>query len=232
MLSPSMEKKKQQSRSLWAARCRHFSPCCRDQRATLVQHGESEVRRDKPTSGCVWRWGSDACSAAASLMGLCPPGVAAGHLPWVATGRVAQGTRGSPSIVRTHPCACLQCLAFSYLAKPKLYPEKIPTCEWVKIETKGDIKCCMSKNPSYCSQLWKKMTIVYAIRPLLTFCFIFFPPAREQKQAEPDSSHFYNESQSGDAQFSVPAWEGWADSMRYISWSSSQVHSTCSGSFH
>lgn len=52
--------------------------------------------------------------------------------------------------------------------------------------------------------------IVYAVRPLLTFyfCITSFPPAKEQKQAEPDSSQFYKESRTCDPQFSVAAWEG------------------------
>lgn len=138
--------------------------------------------------------------------------------------------------VKIQPCDYLQFLAFWYFTKPKLHPEVIPAYEWVKIQAGGDIKRCVSQKPSYCSQLWKKTKtfIAYAIRPLLTFyfCIIFFPPAKEQKQAEHDPSHFYKESQTSDAQFSVATWEGWAKGMTCIIWRWLQVHPTRSGSFH
>lgn len=138
------------------------------------------------------------------------PGVAAGHLRWVAAGRVARGTRGSRPAWhgRTVPAAAseaashwsremgestslrnsaldyLHFLAFSYFMKPKLRPEVIPVYEWVKIQAEGDIKCCVSWKTSYCSQLWKKTTFpVYAIAALLSFyrSIVLFPPDKEQK---------------------------------------------------
>lgn len=48
------------------------------------------------------------------------------------------------------------------------------------------IKCCLSQKPSYGAQPRKKTTfVVYAIRPLLTFCFTCFPQPRNRNRQNP-----------------------------------------------
>lgn len=45
-------------------------------------------------------------------------------------------------LVKVQLCDYSHFLAFSDFTKPKLHLDVIPTCEWVKIQDKGDINCC------------------------------------------------------------------------------------------